>query len=108
MSDIISQLGLQHNDLKWYQIAACKDFDVNLFYDKYEADQEIAKQVDQICLHCPVINYCYIEGVANKEKGTWGGVYMDLGRIDKLNNQHKTPEIWKQLRKIHGRSITVH
>jgi len=27
---------------------------------------------------------------------------MDLGRPDKDNNSHKTPEHWKQLRKLHG------
>ena len=108
MSSILNNLGVDEEDFEWYHLALCDGMDTNLFYDKYEADQETAKQVDQICLHCPVIKQCYAEGVAGKERGTWGGVYMDLGRIDKINNQHKTQEIWKQLRKIHGRSIVVY
>jgi hypothetical protein len=105
MSDIVTQLGLDHETLKWYQLAACKNADINWFYDKYETDKELALQVDQMCMHCPVAKYCLEEAVENKEKGVWGGVYLDLGRVDRLNNSHKTPEVWKELKKIHGRTL---
>ena len=43
--------------------------------------------------------------VQGKEKGVWGGVYMDLGRTDHDYNKHKTPEDWKALKKLHGKNI---
>jgi hypothetical protein len=105
MSKILSILGLDAEDIKWYHLAACLNMHVNNFYDNYENDQKLAKQIDEMCMVCPVANKCYNEGVENKEKGVWGGVYLDLGRVDKQNNSHKTPDIWKRLKKIHGKSI---
>jgi hypothetical protein len=96
-------IGIDEQDLKWYHLAACNNMPINWFYDEYEADKELAKQVDQICMHCPVIRQCHAEGVAYKEKGVRGGVYMDLGRPDKQHNSHKEPEIWKRLKKLHGK-----
>lgn len=105
MSNIIEELGLDPDNLKWYQLAACAGADINLFYDNYESDRYIAEQIDEMCLHCPVVKQCYNEGVSNKERGVWGGVYLDLGRVDKENNIHKTPDVWKRLKKIHGTGI---
>lgn len=105
MPDLFSQLGLDEQDVKWYHLAACKGMPIDWFYDNYESDKELAKQADQVCLHCPVIKMCHAQGVINKEKGVWGGVYMDLGRPDKQYNSHKDPEIWKQLKKAHGKNI---
>lgn len=105
MSNLIDALGLDKDNLKWYQLAACSGADIDLFYDNYESDKEVAKQIDEMCLHCPVIKQCYNEGVKNKERGVWGGIYMDLGRVDKEHNNHKTTDIWKRLKAIHGSSI---
>lgn len=105
MSDLLSFLGLEADEVKWYHLAACKNMHINNFYDNYENDQKLAKQIDEMCMICPVAQQCYIEGVRNKEKGVWGGVYMNLGRVDKQNNSHKTPEIWKRLKKLHGRNF---
>ena len=107
MPNLLSKIGLDEEDLRWYHLAACKNMSINWFYDDYENDKEIAKQSDQVCLHCPVIKLCHAEGVANKEKGVWCGVYMDLGRPDKQHNSHKDQEIWKKLKKLHGKN-TVH
>lgn len=103
MSDLLGLLGLDAEDVKWYHLAACKNMDVNNFYDSYENDQKLARQIDEMCVVCPVVKQCYSEGVRNKEKGVWGGIYMDLGRVDKQNNSHKTEQDWKRLKKIHGR-----
>jgi hypothetical protein len=105
MSEILKSLGIDPEDVRWYHIAACKGMNINWFYDEYEADKVIAKTADQVCLSCPVIKQCYAEGVSNKEKGVWGGIFMNLGRTDRQNNVHKTKEVWAQLRKIHGKSI---
>ena len=56
-------------------------------------------------MHCPVVKQCYAEGVRGKEKGVWGGIYLNLGRVDHDYNKHKTPEIWKALKKLHGKNF---
>ena len=103
MSDIISDLGLDEENLRWYQFAACNSMETNLFYDLYETDIHIARQVDQICYHCPVSSTCLNEGIDNREFGVWGGIYLDLGRVDKTSNSHKEEEDWTKLEKIHDR-----
>ena len=104
MPNLINELGLDEQDVKWYHFAACKNMPINWFYDDYENDKELAKQVDQICLHCPVFKQCHSDGIEFKEKGVRAAVYMDLGRPDKQHNSHKTPEIWKQIKKLHGKN----
>lgn len=105
MSNILKALGIDAQDLKWYHLAACTGMSINWFYDDYENDKVIAKSADEVCLNCPVIKQCYKEGVENKEFGVRGGVFMDLGRVDKQNNLHKSKETWDALKKIHGKNI---
>ena len=105
MSNIISDLGLDEDNVKWYQFAACSNMDTNWFYDTYETDVHVAKQVDIICIHCPVAHDCLKEGINGREFGVWGGVYLNLGRVDKSANSHKTYETWSVLEDIHGTSI---
>lgn len=103
MSEIIDSLGMMPEDVQWYHLAACKGMHVNNFYDNYENDQKLAMQIDEMCMVCPVVKQCYFEGVNKKERGVWGGIYMNLGRVDKQNNSHKTPSVWKRLKQIHGK-----
>lgn len=105
MSSILKSLGIDEEDLKWYHLSACINMSINWFYDDYENDKVIAKTVDEVCLNCPVIKQCYKEGVEMKEFGVRGGIFMDLGRIDKQNNSHKIKEDWDALKKIHGKNI---
>ena len=110
MSDLLDELGLEEDHVEWYHLAACKNMDINWFYDKYEDKKEDpnrvhAKQVDDICLSCPVAAQCLLDGVESKGYGVWGGIYLNLGRVDRDMNEHKTPEIWKALKKKHGRGI---
>ena len=107
MPSLFKKLGIDEQDVKWYHLASCKNMSINWFYDDYENDKELAKQIDQVCLSCPVIKQCHAEGIENKEKGVRGGVYMDLGRPDKQHNSHKDQETWKKLKKIHGKN-TIH
>lgn len=99
MSSILNDLGIDSEDFDWYDLAICRGMDTNLFYDKYEADQNIAKNIDEACLSCPVISICYQAGLEKDEYGVWGGVYLTSGSIDKSKNLHKTPETWKRLKK---------
>lgn len=102
MSDILNELKSDEDSIKWWDLAACNGMDTNLFFDKYEIDQSMAKAIDQCCLSCPVINMCYKSGLENNEYGVWGGVYLSSGSIDKMKNIHKTKDIWKQIRQKHG------
>lgn len=118
MSDILSGLGVDAEDLKWYHLAACsglmysihennngdkKTHELDPFFDAYESDDVVAKQADLMCLSCPVSNICYKYGVETKSMGVFGGIYLNLGKIDKKFNAHKTPEVWKAFKKIHGK-----
>ena len=105
MSKLLRELGIDPDDVKWYHLSACKGMRINWFYDDYENDKILAQTTDEVCMNCPVIKQCHKEGVANKEKGVWGGVYLNLGRTDKLNNSHKTKETWARLKKLHGKNI---
>lgn len=99
MSNILNDLGIDRDDLDWYDLAVCKGIDTNLFYDKYEADSNIAKSIDEACLSCPVSSMCYEAGIDGNEHGVWGGVYLNAGSIDKARNVHKTQDVWKRLKK---------
>lgn len=99
MSSILNDLGVDEEDFDWYHLAVCRGMDTNLFYDKYEADINIARSIDEACLTCPVSKMCYESGTDNTEYGVWGGVYLNAGSIDKARNVHKTPEVWKRIRK---------
>jgi len=77
MSNILNELGVDEDDLDWYHLAACRGLDTNLFYDKYESDN-------------------------NSEQGVWGGVYLNTGEIDKPRNVHKTQDVWKRIRAKNG------
>ena len=105
MSNILKELGIDEEDVKWYHLAACKNMSINWFYDDYENDKILADTTDQVCMNCPVIKQCYADGVAQKEFGVRGGIYMNLGRIDKQNNLHKTKETWAKIKSIHGKNI---
>ena len=106
MSNLLDILGIDPDDLKWYHLAACNgsvtSVENDIFFDVYESDETSAMQADQMCLHCPVVKQCFSYAVDNKMTGVWGGIYMSNGRIDKKYNQHKTLDIWKALKKIHG------
>ena len=105
MSQILKELGIDEQDIKWYHLAACKNMNINWFYDDYENDKILASTTDQVCLNCPVAKQCYKEGVETKEFGVRGGVFLNLGRTDKQNNSHKTKEVWLSLKKLHGKNF---
>jgi hypothetical protein len=99
MSDILNELGLDEDNVRWWDLAACHGMDTNLFFDKYELDVNMAKAIDQCCLSCPVIQMSYKSGIENNEYGVWGGVYLSSGSVDKMKNIHKDKNVWKELRK---------
>jgi len=82
-----------HND-KWKDEAICNGDDVNLFFDKYEEDIEVRKEIDSLCSICPVARTCFAVGISQKSYGVWGGIYLDRGKISREINKHKTKEDW--------------
>jgi len=102
MSSILNDLGIDKDDFDWFDLAICRGMDTNLFFDKYEVDVNIAKNIDEACLSCPVIKMCYQAGSENDEYGVWGGIYLNSGSIDKSKNIHKTQEVWKRLKRSNG------
>jgi len=102
MSNILNDLGLDENNFEWQNLAVCSGMEVNLFFDKYEIDINIAKGIDEACLSCPVSKICYETGVENNEYGVWGGIYLSAGTMDKSKNLHKTKSIWNRLKRKNG------
>lgn len=102
MSEILDILGVDKEDIEWTDLAACKNITTDFFFDDYENDPILAKNIDQMCMACPVSKYCLEAGVENSEYGVWGGIYLSLGKLDKTRNSHKTQEFWKSWKKKHG------
>jgi hypothetical protein len=90
-------LGLDEATLSWWQLSFCRGMDLNLFYEDYEADEELAKAMDEVCLSCPVMKDCLMDGTDRKDSGLRGAIYLNNGKPDKMRNQHKTPEVWARI-----------
>lgn len=106
MSDALSILGLDLAELEWQDLAICDGMEINLFYDDYESDDNVARVIDEACLSCPVMAQCLQEGLANNEWGVWGGIYLSSGKVDKNRNSHKSKETWNRIKdKIGGDAL---
>ena len=81
---------------KWKESARCKDYDWNLFFDKYEEDLNLRPAIDTLCSGCPVAKQCFAVGVSQKEWGVWGGVYLEGGKISREFNRHRTKAKWAE------------
>ena len=107
MATLISLLGIDPDDFIWQDLALCADvanadeddpITPASFYERYEADTEIATQVDEMCLSCPVMAACAKTGMQNGEHGVWGGIYWNgSGKPDKARNAHKTDAVWLEI-----------
>lgn len=101
---LVDFFNLDSKDFEWQKIAPCRSYeDPDLFFEAYEEDDQTARVVDQICLHCPVVKQCFASGVKGKEVGVWGGVYLKNGKYDRDQNSHKDTDVLKELSALHGR-----
>lgn len=78
----------------WKDQALCIDYDVNLFFDTYEEDLTLRPAIDSLCSRCPVARQCFAVGVSQKETGVHGGVYLELGKVSREFNRHKSKKDW--------------
>lgn len=85
------------NRHEWKDEAACLGYDTNLFFDKYEEDEQLRPAIDKVCMDCPVMKQCFAVGVSQKEWGVWGGIYLEGGKISREFNKHKSKEMWSAL-----------
>jgi hypothetical protein len=81
----------------WLSEALCAGTDTELYFDLYELDQEVAKDIDRRCLSCPVIKQCFDSGVKTESFGVWGGVFLNDGKLDNVRNSHKSQEVWERV-----------
>lgn len=96
--NFLEELGLDPEEFEWHDLALCQGMPTTMFYDDYEKDVEVAKQVDEACLSCPVISQCFFKG-QDGNFGVWGGVYWNgAGKPDKNKNSHKSESKWDELR----------
>lgn len=106
MSDALqSLLGIDLDELEWQDLALCAGMEINMFYDDYESDQNVARVTDEACLSCPVMAQCLQEGLSNGEWGVWGGTYLTSGKVDQSRNLHKTKEVWDRIKEKIGESV---
>lgn len=96
---------IERGDYHWMSLGACHGFGVkspddDFWFDAYEASVEVAKNIDRMCLTCPVITACLKYGVDNKLDGVWGGVYLQNGKVSESKNKHKGEDVWQSLRNL--------
>ena len=84
------------NRHEWKNRASCKDYDFNLFFDKYEEDLALRPAIDKLCSECPVARQCFAVGVSQKEWGVWGGIYLEDGSISREFNKHRSKAQWAE------------
>lgn len=98
--NILEAMGLDPDTFTWHDLALCDGVpNADMYFDDYESDKTVARQVDEMCLHCPVMKQCAETGQRNKEQGVWGGIYWNgSGKPDKNRNEHKSEETWAKIR----------
>lgn len=101
--NLLEELGLDEQTLTWRHLSLCKNMspqqpgDPDLFFEEYEADEQIARAMDEVCLSCPVFKSCLMEAFDDKDYGLRGAIFLSNGKPDKMRNQHKTPEVWARI-----------
>lgn len=78
----------------WKDKGSCVNYDVNLFFDKYEENEQLRPAIEKICSECPVARTCFAVGISQKEYGVWGGVYLEKGKISREFGRHRNKEDW--------------
>ena len=80
----------------WKDKGSCLGSDTNLFFEKYEEDNEVRAEVDSMCAACPMAKHCFAVGVSQKEWGVWGGIYIENGKISREFSRHRSRDDWAE------------
>lgn len=100
---LAEQIGIDPRDFEWTQLAGCKGYPSNIFFEDYEDGGHVAVAVDELCVACPVAQECFELGVKTKSTGVFGGFYLSNGNVSKPKNAHKTIEMAGRLaKKVYG------
>lgn len=81
---------------KWKESGSCVSYDTNLFFDKYEEEENLRPAIEKVCGGCPVQRQCFAVGVSQKEWGVWGGIYLESGKISREFSRHRSKEDWAE------------
>jgi hypothetical protein len=84
------------NKNEWKDSGSCRDYDTNLFFDKYEENEKLRPAIDKLCAACPMAKQCFAVGVSQKEWGVWGGIYVENGKISREFNKHRSKAEWAE------------
>ena len=82
------------NKHEWKSQGSCVNYDVNLFFDKYEENEQLRPAIDKLCSECPIARTCFAVGISQKEYGVWGGIYLEKGKISREFGRHRSKEDW--------------
>ena len=85
----------------WKDKANCQDLDTEKFFDDYESDStgDLRRDIDKICMACPVVRTCFAYGKYFSATGVWGGIYLSDGAMNVENNSHKSEDDWANIYK---------
>ncbi len=102
MPSILDQLGIDVAEFDWTDLSLCRESvtspEDDIFFDRYESDEETAIAADSMCLSCPVVKQCFFEGASGGKIGVFGGVYWNgSGKPDKNKNSHKSEDTWTSI-----------
>jgi hypothetical protein len=96
---------IEQGDFHWMSLGNCFQFGVegpedDFWFEQYEYSKEVAANVDDMCITCPVIKACASYGVEKKLDGVWGGIYLQSGKMSGPKNKHKSEETWQSLKSL--------
>lgn len=74
--------------MPWRERAACKGRDVNIFFARTKAGQEVAKAV---CRNCPVRRICLDDALAYEGKKRASGRYGVVGGLTAIERAQIGP-----------------
>lgn len=57
-----------HNQ-EWKKKAACRGMDTRMFFDYFEASNQVQLEVDAICASCPVQDACETYAINTRSEG---------------------------------------
>lgn len=82
------------NKNEWKDNGLCRDYDTNMFFDRYEENENSRPAIDNLCSRCPMAKQCFAVGISQKEWGVWGGIYLENGKVSREFNKHRSKADW--------------